>query len=184
MRYFQQLAAGIDAMPMMHALARSPELWNQNRSRTTFELTPHGEVDDIWIRFADASKGNSQSVMCDAALIWHPAYKALPVRKLLSDFCHLMNGYQIDRVLITRLRPGGRILPHTDSGNAYVDEPDRARYHIVLQGLPGSIFRAGDEQVCMRTGEAWWFDARSEHECINNSSDDRVHMLVDMCILL
>ena len=54
------------------------------------------------------------------------------------------------------------------------------RYHIVLSGHPGSIFRAGDEQVTMLTGEVWWFDNTKEHEVINNSADDRIHLIVDI----
>jgi hypothetical protein len=32
----------------------------------------------------------------------------------------------------------------------------------------------------MAPGEAWWFDNAQEHEVINNSADDRIHMIVDI----
>jgi len=52
----------------------------------------------------------------------------------------------------------------------------------VLQGLPGSLYKCGDETVEMLTGEIWWFDAHSTHEVLNNSAGDRVHLLVDVRI--
>jgi uncharacterized cupin superfamily protein len=55
-----------------------------------------------------------------------------------------------------------------------------SRYHIPLQSGPGVLFRAGDEHVYMRPGEAWDFNAHAEHEVVNNSADDRVHLIVDI----
>ncbi len=185
MRYFQKIAEGVDTRLILHALQRQPELWNQKRFRTTFDRTPHAAVDDIWLRFSDDSKTtDTSSVMADGDCVWHGAMTALPqVRGLLLDLMRKMEAYAVDRVIITRLRPGERILPHADNEGAYVHDPDRQRYHVVLQGLPGSIYRTGDETVTMLTGQVWWFDAIAEHEVTNNSADDRIHMLVDLRIM-
>jgi hypothetical protein len=53
------------------------------------------------------------------------------------------------------------------------------RFHVVLQGLPGSLYHCGDEVVQMRTGTVWWFQHREVHSVENNSADDRIHLLVD-----
>jgi hypothetical protein len=184
-RFFQRIATGVDVMPLLHAVQRQPELWNAKRFRTTFENTPHSGVDDIWIRFSDDEKaqGDTAAVMADGNSVWHPAAAALPqIKPIVFDLMRRLEAYELNRVIITRLAPGKRILPHADDQGAYVNDPHRARYHVVLQGLPGSLFRCGDETVCMQTGEAWWFNALVEHECVNNSADDRVHMLVDVRI--
>ena len=34
----------------------------------------------------------------------------------------------------------------------------------------------------MRTGEIWWFNPHQVHGVLNNSADDRVHLLVDMLV--
>ena len=34
--------------------------------------------------------------------------------------------------------------------------------------------------VNMLTGEIWWFNNQAEHEIINNSADDRIHLIVDI----
>ena len=57
---------------------------------------------------------------------------------------------------------------------------DGMRFHVVLHGLPGSLYKCGDEVVCMRTGEVWWFQHREVHSVENNSSDTRIHLLVDL----
>jgi hypothetical protein len=186
-RNFLQVAQNADVIPLLHAVQRQPELFNVHRFRTTFENTPHTEIDDILLRFSDpsiAKDGDTAAVMADGNCIWHPAAAALPqARPLILDVMRRVEAYELNRVVITRLRPGGRILPHADNVGAYVHDPHRHRYHVVLQGLPGSIYRAGDETVCMRSGEVWWFDALVEHEIYNQSADDRVHLLVDVRVM-
>lgn len=183
MRYFQRIAEGVDVMPLLHAVQRNPDLWNQKTFRTTFPNTPHGEVDDIWLRFsADQNCKKVGTVIGDGAPVWHPAADVLMghVKPILLDLMRRVEAYELGRVLITRLAPGKRILPHADKDGAYVQDKDRARYHIVLQGLPGSLYTTGTETVCMRTGEVWWFNALENHEVVNNSADDRIHLLVDV----
>jgi Aspartyl/Asparaginyl beta-hydroxylase len=181
MRHFQQIAAGADVLPMLHAVQRHPELWNADRFRTTYPNTPHGEADDILLRFSDPDKCNTFStVIGDDQLIWHYASTVLPWKPLVLDLMRRLDAYGLDRLMVTRLRPGRRILPHADNIGPYVKHPERSRYHVVLQGLPGSLYRTGDETVTMLSGQVWWFDPLTEHEVVNNSADDRIHMLVDL----
>lgn len=183
MRNFLCIANNVDVVPLLMAVQRQ-DLWNQHRFRTTFKGTPHKDVDDIWLRYTDDKKANPDDpheAIIDTTPIWHEAYKKLPqVKPIIFDLMRRLEAYELGRVLITRLKPGGRILPHSDNYGDYVLDPDVARYHIVLQGLPGSLYRTGDETVCMKTGEVWWFNALIEHEVMNNSSDDRIHLLVDV----
>lgn len=182
MRNFHQIAGKVDVVPLLHAVQRHPELWNANKFRTTFPNTPHSQVDDILIRFSDTEKCvTTTHVMGDDSNIWYPAAGILYAAKpIILDLMRRVEAYELGRVLITRLRPGGRILRHADRDGSYVQTSDRARYHVVLQGLPGSLYVTGDETVCMQTGDVWWFNAHEEHEVVNNSADDRIHMLVDV----
>jgi hypothetical protein len=182
MRNFLRIATNIDVMPLMHAIARRPDLWDAHRWRTTYQNTPHAAVNDIWLRYADPDKtadpNATNPVIADLQPVFYPAWEALPqVRPIVFDLMRRVEAIELGRVLITKLRPGGRILRHADADGAYVDAG--SRYHVALQGLPGSLYMAGDETVCMRTGECWWFDHKAVHEVANNSTDDRVHLLVD-----
>jgi hypothetical protein len=182
MRNFHRIADGIAVLPLMHALMRNPQLWNENSFRTEFPNTPHGDVDDIWLRFSDPEKCTTTSnVIGDDKPIWYPAASILSDAKpIILNLMRGVNAYELGRVLITRLRPGGKILPHRDDAGEYVNMRDIARYHVVLQGLPGSLYHCGNETVCMRTGEVWWFNAHELHAVENGSAEDRIHLLVDV----
>lgn len=162
----------------MAAIVRQPELWNQNTLRTQHKGTAHCEASDIWLRFNDIKEATASEIMDGHESIDYPAFDSLPqARPLIFDLMRIVEGKRLGRVLITKLIPGAKILPHVDSGDhaAYYN-----RYHIILQNGPGSVFRCGDEVVCMKTGDVYWFDNSVEHEVINNSADDRLTMIVDV----
>lgn len=181
MRNFLKIASGVDVMPLLHALHARADLWNAETLRTTHEMTPHKQVDDILLRFNDLEKfkatADAATVLDGHESVAFPAWRELPqARALVFDLLRRFEAVRLGRVLITRLKPGGTIDPHEDGGDhaAYYE-----RAHIVLQGLPGSLFHAGAETVSMRTGEAWWFDNSQTHSVENNSADDRIHLIVD-----
>jgi len=177
MRNFQLIAANIDTTPLLFAIQRQPELWNQNTLRTTHPGTPHTQVDDIWIRFNEITEDVGR-VMDEHESVWYPATYALPqVKPLIQALIARVDGERLGRVLITRVAPGKKIDPHVDGGShaAYYD-----RFHLVLQSSPGTTFRAGEEIVYMPPGTIWWFDNSKEHEVINGGSEDRIHMIVDI----
>jgi len=176
MRYFDLISEGIDVAPLRHAVVRQPELWNVHRLRTTHPGTAHGEADDIWLRFAPLD--SLEAIVDGLESIDYPAFASLPqARPIIFDLLRRVEGIRLGRVLITRLRPGGRIQPHEDAGGyaAYHD-----RYHICLQGPAENFFQARDERVAMRTGEVWWFDNAQRHQAVNRSASDRIHMIVDI----
>lgn len=189
MRNFYRMATGMDVMPLMVAINAQPELWNQHTLRTRAEGTPHREIDDIWLRMNDLEKC-AQALQAGGFFdhresINYPAWYKLPqARALVMALMASVQGERLGRCFISRMKPGGRIYPHSDIGDDltiyYDNEPYYSRFHIVLQGLPGSLFRCGDETVCMQTGEVWQFDGAIEHEVINNSADDRIHLVCDV----
>lgn len=184
MRHFQLIGKGLDMVPLHHALIRQPELWNAETFRTTYKDTPHVGVDDILLRYSAPNVLNpddTSEVQNDHGAVWYPAAQKLPeVRPFILDLMRYTGAYSLERVAISRIPPGGVILPHADAQGDYVHLGDIARYHIVVQGLPGSMFYCGGEQVCMQTGETWWFDAHAIHEVKNNSADDRIHLMADL----
>ncbi len=171
MRYFYKMVDGVQVLPMMAALARQPELWDHDDCRKTFDQSPHGAVSDILLRFG-AKDGD------DLEATDSPLMSRLPVKTEILNIMRLVGGSRLGRVVITKLEPGKKILPHADTQGAY--SKYYTRYHLVLQGLPGSLFNCGDETVTMLTGSLWWFNAATEHSVINNSADDRVHCLIDV----
>lgn len=176
MKYFQKIG-DVDPLPLLHALQRQPELWDQNTLRTTHPMSPHTQAHDIWLRF-NHLKDDIATAIEDKECFNYPAWQALPqARPIIFDLMRRVEGEQLGRCLITRLAPSKKIDPHEDMGTpAYWYD----RYHIMLQNSPGSMFRCGDESVFMRPGEVWWFENRENHEVINNGVDDRITMIVDI----
>lgn len=172
MRYFYQLANNIRVLPLMAAIARQPDLWNQDKCRQEFDDSPHTQVDDILLRFGETD-GDSLEATDRVAMTRLP-----DVKSEILNIMRVIQGTRLGRVIITRLEPGKKILSHADIKGKYTEY--YTRYHLVLQGMPGSLFTCGDETVNMLTGELWWFDQHAEHSVTNNSKDDRVHMLIDV----
>lgn len=184
MRNFQLVATNVDVIPLLLAVQTSPHLFNQHNFRTTYTGTPHGDVDDILLRFSSPEKTTDPdhliSVLEDTEPVFYPAWHALPqVRPIVFDLMRRVEAVSLGRVIITRLRPGGRIAPHADTDGAYVARDDGLRFHVVLQGLPGSLYHCGGETVTMLGGSVWWFQHREVHAVENNAADDRIHLLVD-----
>lgn len=185
MRNFVKIAQGVDVMPLLLALHRQPELWHEDTYIRNYPQGPFGEVDSIMLRFPE--KALVDSVAAQQAFlaehdqhesIDYPAYAALPeARPLIMNLMTYVGGTRLGRCLINRIVPGGRITPHADSADhaEYYD-----RHHIVIQAAPGVDFRCGEEHAMMQTGEIWWFENAIEHEVVNNSGQDRIHLIVDI----
>lgn len=175
MRHFTKLGE-MQVGPLMGAIARQPELWNQNTLRTKTPGTPHGEVDDIWLFFNDPE--DPEAVVNDKEVIPFFAWHKLPqARQIIFDLMRWTESHRLGRVVITRLPPGGTIPMHTDGG---APATYFTRYQVAIQSLPGAIFQIEEEQVNFKTGEVWMINNEAEHGVINNSEDDRIVMIVDL----
>lgn len=167
-------------MGLAAAIARQPSLWLENKIRQDFPNSPHKDTESIILRFNKYTDPNTvvEEVYDDCECYDTPTYDALPeARQLIFNLMSLVQGERLGRALIVKLPAGGKVSPHRDMG-APADYYDR--YHIVIKSLEGNLFRTEDEIVWMKEGELWWFDNTKEHEVVNNSPDDRIHLIVDI----
>lgn len=193
MKNFHRLATGLNVGPLMANLARNPDWWTADTYLRTFPQGPFGEVDSLILRFpprpvpkSEAEKEEYLRAADQHECVDMPIYEKLPeARHLVMNLFGYVGGTRLGRVIINRVMPGGRVFKHADTlehANYW------HRHHICLQSAPGVVFSAGDEQVWMAPGEAWWFNngkgtadqARPEHEVINNSPVERIHMVIDI----
>jgi hypothetical protein len=182
---FQRISGGVDIMPLLLAVKRRPDLWKEDTYLRDYPQGPFAQIESIMLRFpvkgvceTEEELKNHLSTYDQHENVDYPAYKLLPeARPLVMNLMAYVGGERLGRIMINKIAPGGVIYPHADTP-AHADY--YSRFHIVLQSQPGVVFRAGDEQVHMATGEVWWFDNKQEHEVINNSADDRIHMIVDI----
>jgi hypothetical protein len=185
MQNFQRISGGVDIMPLLLAIKRRPDLWKEDTYLRDYPQGPFAQIESIMLRFPVKSVCETEeelekhlSTYDQHENVDYPAYKLLPeARPLVMNLMAYVGGERLGRVMINKIAPGGVIYPHADTP-AHAEY--YSRFHIVLQSQPGVVFRAGDEQVYMATGEVWWFDNKQEHEVINNSADDRIHMIIDI----
>ncbi len=188
MRNFYRLTQGANILPLMLALHRfekSQGIWKEDTYLRDYPQGPFQDVESVILRFPSRSGHEQEKALeeKDPTFDQHesvdlPPFKLLPeARPLVFGLMSLVNGERLGRVIINKLRPGGRILVHCDS-LAHATYWDR--FHIVLQSFPGVVFNCGGESIRMEQGEVWWFDNSETHEVVNNSNDDRIHLIVDI----
>ena len=190
MRYFEQIAAGIDVQPLLHQITTQPELWDAVPIRSRYGN--HSSTNDILLRynrFDPAQDDPREAVVSNIACVNYPACAALPnAMPIIFGLMARVQGVHLGRVFISRLPPEASIPLHSDRDLATEHEyPDRKppavyyeRYQLTLRAMPGVVFQAGDEQVFMEPGTIWWFDNQAEHMVVNRSIEDRIAMTVDI----
>lgn len=188
MKHFQQIGNGIAIMPLLLALHRydkSHDIWKADTYLRDYPQGPFGDVESVILRFPPRSVHETEEALRqhEAQFDQHenvdqPVFAMLPeAREVIFNLMAAVQGERLGRCMVNKLRPGGRIFAHADTP-AHAEYWDR--FHIVLASAPGSNFRCADETVNMGTGECWWFNNLLEHEVVNNSADDRIHLIVDI----
>jgi hypothetical protein len=190
MRNFFHICDGLDVSGLLREIAQQPELWNAFPVRTEHPLSAHRIVDDIVLRYSPFRSGEDfVDKVCSRTEVmdYPPWYKLPSAHPFVYGLMTRLAAVHLGRVMITRVAPGISIPPHSDrippAEEAFPDRIPPAvyydRYHIVLQSAPGVVFRCGDESVYMPAGSAWWFNNQIEHEVVNNSAADRIHLIID-----
>lgn len=187
MRNFLKLGSNIDVMPLLLALHRfdkSNDVWKADTYLRDYPQGPFGDTESVILRFPPRSVLETEEALKEFEKIDQhenvdqPIFKLFPeARPLVFNLMAAVQGERLGRVMINKLKPGGKVFPHADTP-IHAEYWDR--FHIVIQSLPGNAFRCGDETVSMKTGEVWWFNNKLEHEVVNNSADDRINMVVDI----
>lgn len=179
MRNFLLLGRGINTIPLAVEILRQDHLWREDTYLRDYPQGPFKDVETIFLRFPPASVSELQRSERDPhECVWMDGAIHLPSsRPLIFALLQQVQGERLGRVMLNRIRSGGRIYPHADT-------PEHAQYwdrfHYVVTAAPGVLFRCGEEQVQMGQGELWWFQNALEHEVVNNSAVDRIHLIIDV----
>ena len=181
---FLRIGAGQVVTPLMLAISRRPELWREDTYLRDYPQGPFGEVESIMLRFPIKGVKETQAEV-DQHLLTHdphesidqPAYKVLTeARPLVMSLFAAVHGERLGRVMINKIKPGGVIYPHADTP---LHADYYSRFHVVMQSGEGVKFRCGNEWASWETGAVFWFNNKLEHEVINESTVDRIHMIID-----
>lgn len=173
MKHLLKLSSGANVMPLALQLKRNPQLWNQHTARTAGEATPHKEIPDIWVRYADdpTKEGPHDSV-------WYPSAELLTaVRPLAFGVMQLVEGERLGGILITKVPPGKMVKPHQDSGwhaNYY------SKFAVQIEGHQQQAFCYDDGHAITLPGDVYWFNNQATHWVENKSPVDRITLI--LCI--
>jgi hypothetical protein len=180
MRHFQQIAAGVDVLPLALDLYRAPELWNQHTARTDGD-SPHREVDDIWCRFRPQTELIGRASYAEPFTpAMYPAWFALPhLRPLVLALMTRVESVQLGIVLITRIGPGKQAAPHDDRGR-WAAEFFNLKVAVPLATNDGCYNTCEEEHVVMPVGSAWCFNNQVLHSTVNDGDSDRITLLLSM----
>lgn len=85
-------------------------------------------------------------------------------------------GVTLGRTRLMRLSGGAEVKKHADQGYYWID---RTRVHVPIVTQPGVRFECGDAATHMGAGECWIFDTWRQHRVLNDSSEERIHLVVD-----
>jgi Aspartyl/Asparaginyl beta-hydroxylase len=175
---FARLLDGLPVEALLAALESRPELWEDPiaAARRDYPGSAHHDVDAIFLRWFHPL--TPERAFSDLRALDYPAGLLLADELLpvLRPLYAAIGAVEIGRIQLARLKAHGRIDRHIDEGT-YADHYQR--FHVVLSSDAGNVFHAGNSKVCMRPGEAWWFNHKAPHFVVNDSNQARLHLIVD-----
>ena len=185
--YFRKLDLDPVTAPLVRALEKRPELWEQDRYWKHHPQPTFAQVDSIIARFPDRApygfKNENARIEYNAKHDWKECYNqpvalVLPeAHALAMQLMSAIGGERLGRILINKLPPKSLIPWHSDIAKElkYYD-----RYHIVLKSNPDTFLQIGTEKCVMPVRSVWWFENAFEHTAYNGGDTDRWHMIVDI----
>lgn len=170
--------SNLPVQPILDELAANPDLWDEYPQRRKGKNSPHSQMTDIWLRFADINTyapTNYGDMMKPHDSVWYEAIDKLPsVKAACNVLMGALQGERLGGVLISRLPPGGSIAPHTD--HDWHAEYYK-KFHILLQGEDTFIY-SGNSYLQAKQGDLFHLDSSQIHGVINNGSIDRLALIV------
>jgi hypothetical protein len=166
---------GAHVAPIVAALERHSELWNQHRQRLA--MYPHSGISDVWVRYnaIENYQGDMQAFNAEHESVWYPSADLLHVKPLVHDLMRLVEGERLGGVLITRIPPGGEVKRHVDGGwhAGYY-----RKFGVSLAANEQQRFCFDDAQLITETGDVFEFDNSRAHWVTNPSPVARMTMIV------
>lgn len=178
MQSFLKIADGVNVAPLRLALIRQPELFGRRTARADTYDSPHTQMSDIWVRFnSPENLSRDQGQFKDEHdSVWYPEAASLPeVRPIVFALMAAVEGERLGGILITKIPPGGGIAPHVDDGwhAGYYE-----KYFVPIQNDQGAVFGFDEGEIHATPGEVYWFNNSRPHWVKNDSTRDRIAMIV------
>jgi hypothetical protein len=173
---FKKITLGINVSEALKQLNENPQFWDMHPYRRIPEGSPHEQMTDIWLRYADLEKCGREAFRSEHDSVWYPCASVLTeLKKIALHVMSLVDGERLGGILITKLPAGGKIHPHTDSGwhAEYYD-----KFYVALKAPKGSAFGFESGDIVADDGDCWYFRNDATHWVTNDSEQDRISMII------
>lgn len=181
MRHFKRIARGIDVSALRQQILTQPGLWNARTERTGFTGSPFAGTSDQWLRYrAPPELIDAKSYKEPHFASNYPSWYALTAaHDIVFDLMRAVRAVHLGGVLLTKIPPGGQILPHDDRGSWHAETMD-CKVYVPIVANDRCINFCGDEQTVIEVGEAVEFNNLITHSVENNGTTDRITLIVCM----
>lgn len=177
----QSLPLQFDVAQVVAELDAHPYLWNQHSERLG-AYGPHADVSDIWLRyrdFADHADDPAGFFRGPHVSTWYDAIWRLPaVWSIVRRLQRATGAAQLGGVLLTRIPPGGEVLPHVDRG---WHAEHYEKYAVQIKGNQDQVFGFEDDELRPEAGDVYRFDNGVLHWVKNESQEERITLIA--CLL-
>lgn len=169
-----QLPLSFDPARLQADLAMlAPEEWVRHFNKPYYE----GEWSGVALRSVNGEDGRLYPDPTARA-----QYADTPTLARCPYFQEVLATFQcpLEAARLLMLRAGSSIREHKDYNLGYDD--GEVRFHIPVVTDAAVEFYLNQQRVVMREGECWYLDFNLPHRVVNNSSVDRVHLVID-CVV-
>lgn len=170
----------VDVSTLLLQLYGHPELWNRHTLRTTQYRSPHDRISDIWVRY-NAWKNYDPETGLGAfngphKSVWYPGARKIPaVFQIVDTVYKHVGATGLGGVLITKISPGGQVLPHVDQG---WHAETYTKFAVQVLGNADQTFHFENSSLSPYPGDTYTFDNSKLHWVTNNSSIDRITLII------
>lgn len=142
----------------------------------------HRDYSGEWKAITLRSAGGGSQIYSLPASAHSQAYANTEISRLCPYILSIMESLPCEKSLVRlmNLKPGAHIRPHRDHELNF--ESGEARLHIPVQTSAEVDFFLQGERMDMKEGECWYLNFNLEHEVVNRSSSDRIHLVLD-CVV-
>lgn len=170
----QSLGVALEVSELVRQIEANPDVWNRHKTRL---YGPHSKVSDIWIRYnAFENFVDRETFNGPHESVWYPVTSQLPAAKRVAfDVMHIVQGERLGGVLITKIPPGEKVQPHIDRG---WHAEHYEKFAVQLKSAPRQAFCFEAAHLSAEIGELYTFDNSKPHWVLNDSSEDRMTLII------
>jgi hypothetical protein len=161
---------------LSEVLSLTPEDWLEYLERKKIGGAAGGNTDTIPLVYDVNQKLNSD--------VLHKHYEKFSnyLDEVVLATLDKIGKVKIQQAMLTRLRAHTSIPKHKDVGNPLTAKmhSETHRIHVPIITNENCIFTVDNESKNLKPGEIWIVDnVGKSHSVTNNSSQDRVHLIID-----